>query len=173
LNKTGVVKVLMLLLSTAVVSAPVIYALNEYEWNIQALVTPSYSPPKVDFRMEPLGVKSEGGQLYATFKVANLGEVEVVFESLNAAMYGPDGEALAPATLDKPVVLLPNSTEAFTLKVSLDEVALNRLIHYFEGRDSINVEVEGEASIRVFGSKVTVPISVSFEVGLADVKAMG
>jgi LEA14-like dessication related protein len=170
LNKTGVVKALTLLLSIAVVFAPIVYALNKYEWNIQALVTPSYSPPKVDFHMEPSRVKFESGQLFAAFKLTNLGEVEVMFEGLNATVYGPDGVALAPATLDKAVPLPPNSTETLTMKVNVDEAALNRLMSYFiEGRDHINVEVEGEASIRVFGSKVTAPISASFEVSLADI----
>jgi LEA14-like dessication related protein len=170
LSKNGVVKAVVWLLSLAVVVAPVVYALNKYEWNIQALVTPSYSPPKVDFHMEPSRVKFESGQLFAAFKLTNLGEVEVVFESLNATAYGPDGKALAPATLDKAVALPPNSTQTLTLKVSLDEATLNRLISYFtEGRDRINVEVEGEASIRVFGSKVAAPISASFEISLADI----
>jgi LEA14-like dessication related protein len=170
LNKIGVVKALTLLLSIAVVFAPIVYALSKYEWDIQALVTPFYSPPKVDFHMEPSRVKFESGQLFAAFKLTNLGEVKVVFESLNATAYDPDGKALAPATLDKAVALPPNSTQTLTLKVNVDEAALNRLISYFiEGRDRINVEVEGEASIRVFGSKVAAPISASFEISLADI----
>lgn len=169
MSNSGFVKAVVWLLSLTVAVAPVIYALNEYKWDIQALFTPSYSPPKVDFHMEPSGVKFEGGQLCAAFKLTNLGEVEVVFESINATAYGPDGQALAPATLGKAVALPPNSTETLTFKVSLDEVTLNRLLSYFEGRDRINVKVEGNASIRVFGSKVAAPISTSFEISLADI----
>jgi len=169
LSKSGVVKTVLWLLSLAVVFAPIIYALNLYEWNVQALVMPSYSPPKLDFRLEPLGVKFEGGELHAALKLSNLGEVEVVFEGLDATAYGPDGKALAPAALGKTVTLSQNTTETLDLKISVDEAALNKLISYLEERGSVNVEVKGEASIRVFGSKVTAPISASFKVSSADI----
>jgi hypothetical protein len=169
LSRSGVVKAVLWLLSLAVVITPIVYALNLYGWDIQALVAPSYSPPRVDFRLEPLGVKFENGVLDAALKLSNLGEVEVVFEGLNATAYGPDGKALAPAALGKTVVLPQNSTETLNLKISLDEAALNRLISYLEGRVSVRVEVKGEASMRVFGSKVVAPLSASFKVGSADI----
>jgi hypothetical protein len=34
-----------------------------------------------------------------------------VLEGLNAEVYGPDGKALAPASLDKAVVSIPGSTQ--------------------------------------------------------------
>jgi LEA14-like dessication related protein len=173
LDKTRVVKALMLLISTAAAAAPIFYALNEYGGNIQALVMPSYIPPKIDFRMEPSGVRFEGRQLLASFRLTNLGEVRLVFEGLNGTAYGPDGKALASASLDRAVSLPPNSTEVLMLKISLDGEALKRLVRYFEGRESIKVEVRGEASMLVFGSKVKAPISASFEIGLADVRAIG
>ena len=162
----------MLLISTVAAAAPIFYALNLYEWNIQALFMPSYIPPKIDFRMEPSGVRFEGRQLLASFRLTNLGEVRLVFEGLNGTAYGPDGKDLASASLDKAVSLPPNSTEILTLRMKVDGEALKRLIRYFEGRESINVEVRGEASMLVFGSKVKAPISASFEIGLADVMAM-
>jgi LEA14-like dessication related protein len=168
MDKKSAVKAITLLLSASLVLVPIIYALNEYNWDVQALITPSYTPPKVDFRMEPSGVKLEGGQLRATFKLINLGEVEVIFESLNAAAYGPDGQALASATLDKGVVSHPNSTEVLILNV--DKAALNKLMPYFKDRDRIKIEVKGEALVRVFGSKVIVPISLPFEISLTDIK---
>ena len=169
MSKSGVVKAVLLLLSLVVVVAPILYALNLYEWNIQALVAPSYSPPKVDFRLEPVGVKFEGGELVAAFKLTNLGEVKVVFEDLDAIAYGPDGKALAPAVLGKTVTLPQNSVETLDLKISVDDAALNKLVSYLEGQKSVNIEVRGEASIRVFGSEVTAPISVSFKIGSADI----
>ena len=174
MNRTGVVKALTLLLSTAAALAPVIHALNMYKWDIRALVTPTYTPPRVDFQMEPSGVRFEGRQIYVTFKLTNLGEVKVAFEGLNATAYGPDGRALAPATLDEAVSLPPNSMKTLTLRVNIDEAAQNRLISYFkEGRDRVNIGVRGEASIRVLGSKVTAPIAASFEISLTDIKTMG
>jgi LEA14-like dessication related protein len=170
LNKIGVVRALTLLLSAFAAVLPIIYGLGIHGWNIQAMVTPLYNPPKIDFRLEPSGLRFDGRYLYAEFKLTNLGEVKVVFEGFNAEAYGPDGKALAPAALDKPVTSQPGSTEILTLKVEVGEAALSRFASYLmEGRDRIRVEVRGESIIRVFGSKVTAPISSSFEISLADI----
>jgi hypothetical protein len=107
LNWMAAVKALMLLLSASAVLVPVVHGLAVYGWNIRAMVIPTYSPPKIDFRIEPSGLRFDRGQLYSEFKLTNLGEVKVVFEGLNVEVYGPDGKALAPASLDKAVVSLP------------------------------------------------------------------
>jgi LEA14-like dessication related protein len=138
LNKTAAVKALMLLLSASTVLVPIVYGLAVYGWNIQAMVMPLYNPPKIDFRLEPSGIRFERGQLLAEFKLTNLGEVKVVFEGLNAEVYGPDGKALAPASLDKGVVSIPGSTQTLTLKVEVNQAAFSKLVSYFtEGRDRI------------------------------------
>jgi hypothetical protein len=38
-----------------------------------------------------------------------------------------------------------------------------------EGRDRINIEVRGNAILRVFGSRVIAPVSSSFELNLKDI----
>jgi hypothetical protein len=48
------------------------------------MVTPLYSPPKIDFRLELSGLRFDGRYLYEEFKLTNLGEVKVVFEGYNA-----------------------------------------------------------------------------------------
>ena len=170
MNKTAAAKALMLLLSASTVLVPIVYGLAVYGWNIQAIVMPLYSPPKIDFRLEPSGIRFERGQLLAEFKLTNLGEVKVMFEGLNAEVYGPDRKALAPASLDKAVVSIPGSTQTLTLKVEINEATLSKIASYLmEGRDRINIEVRGNATLRVFGSKVTAPISSSFELSLKDI----
>jgi LEA14-like dessication related protein len=166
----NVVRAIMWLLSLIVVVAPIIYAMDNYGWNIQALVMPSYSPPKIDFHMEFSSIRFENRQLFAVFRLSNLGEVKIIFEALNATVYGPDGKALAQAMLDKPVISQPNSTEPLILKASFDEAAFKNLLSYFEDRDHVSVEIRGMVSTRIFGSKVTAPISTSFEVSLADIR---
>jgi hypothetical protein len=99
----------MWLLSLIIVVAPIIYGMSSCGWSIQAFVTPSYSPPNIDFPIESSGLRFEDKQLLVIFRVTNLGEVKIVFEALNVTVYGPDGEALAPAILYKPVVSQPNS----------------------------------------------------------------
>jgi LEA14-like dessication related protein len=134
------------------------------------MVVPLYTPPKIDSRLEPSGIRFERGQLLAEFKLTNLGEVKVMFEGLNAEVYGPDGKALAPASLDKAVVSIPGSTQTLTLKVEVNEATLSKIASYFmEGRDRINIEVRGNAILRVFGSRVIAPVSSSFELKLKDI----
>jgi LEA14-like dessication related protein len=160
----------MLLLSASAVLVPIVYGLAIYGWNLQAMVVPLYTPPKIDSRLEPSGIRFERGQLFAGFKLTNLGEVKVVLEGLNAEVYGPDGKALAPASLDKAVVSLPGSAQTLTLKVEVNEATLSEIASYFmEGRDRINIEVRGNAVLRVFGSRVTAPVSSSFELKLKDI----
>jgi hypothetical protein len=84
LNKIGVVRALTLLLSAFAAVLPIIYGLGIHGWNIQAMVTPLYNPPKIDFRLEPSGLRFDGRYIYAEFKLTNLGEVKVVFEGFNA-----------------------------------------------------------------------------------------
>jgi len=134
------------------------------------MVVPLYTPPKIDSRLEPSGIRLDRGQLLAEFKLTNLGEVKVVLEGLNAEVYGPDGKALTPASMDKAVVSIPGSTQTLTLKVEVNEATLSRIASYFmEGRDRIYIEVRGNAILRVFGSRVTAPISSSFELNLKDI----
>jgi LEA14-like dessication related protein len=169
LNKTAAVKALMLFLSASAVLVPIVHGLAVYGWNIQAMVMPLYSPPKIDFRLEPSGLRFDRGQLRVEFKLTNLGEVKVVLEGLNAEVYGPDGKALVPASLDKAVVSLPGPTQTLTLKIEVNEAVLSRITSYFmEGRDRVNIEIKGKAILRVFGSRVIAPISSSFEVSLTD-----
>jgi hypothetical protein len=169
-KNVAVVKAITLLLSSLAAILPIVYGLAAHGWDVRSMLAPSYTPPKVDFRLEFSGFKLDKGGLYMDFKVTNLGEVKVMFEGFNASAFGPDGKVLAPAVLDKPIISLPGSTENMILKIEVDEVALSRFASYLmEGRDRIRVEVRGEAIVRVFGSKVTAPLSTSFEIGLADV----
>jgi hypothetical protein len=57
LNWMAAVKALMLLLSASAVLVPVVHGLAVYGWNIRAMVIPTYSPPKIDFRIEPSGLR--------------------------------------------------------------------------------------------------------------------
>ena len=163
----------MWLLSLIVVVAPTIYAMSNYEWNIQALVMPSYSPPKIDFHTGFSDIRFEDKQLFAVFRLSNLGEVKIIFEALDTVVYGPGGKALAQAVLDKPIISQTNSTETLILKVSFDETAFKNLLSYFKGRDRVSIEIRGIVSTRILGSKITTPISTSFEIGLADIRRVG
>ncbi len=80
MNKTATVKALMLLFSASAVLVPIVYDLAIYGWNLQAMVVPLYTPPKIESRLEPLGIRFERGQLLAEFKLTNLGEVKLVLE---------------------------------------------------------------------------------------------
>ncbi|MBO3810288.1 MAG: hypothetical protein FGF50_11950, partial [Candidatus Brockarchaeota archaeon] len=119
-----------------------------------------------------VGVRVEDGELYVVLRLTNLGEVQLKLESLNATAYGPDGGVLAPVMLTQAVVSVPNSTEDVILKFNLVEDTVGRLLSYFRDRDRVSVEVSGDMSIEVFGSIVTAPLKISFQLSLEDVKAL-
>jgi len=169
MDKASLIKTITLLLSASALLSPIVYGLSIHGWNLWAMIAPTYNPPKIDFRLEPSGLKLERGRLYLELKVTNAGEVKVVFEGLNAELYSPDGRALASAKLERAVALLPGSTEALALRLEVGEAALKGLASYaFRGLDRIKVEVRGEAALRVFGSRVVAPLSLSYELGLED-----
>jgi len=146
LNRTKAVRILITLLSIAAF-LPLLYGLNSYNWDLKALLTPSYTPPKVDFRMEPEGLRFEQGKLILSIKLTNLGEIEAKIEGLNVTLYS-NGIAVATGSLEKPVLSRPNSTEE--LKISITS---------FHGIPS-KIEAKGETFIRVLGSLVRVPVEI-------------
>jgi hypothetical protein len=169
MDKASLVKTITLLLSASTLLLPIVYGLSVHGWNLWAMVAPTYNPPKIEFRLEPSGLKLERGRLYAELKVTNMGEVRAVFEGLDAELYGPDGRALASAKLERTVALLPGSTEVLALRLEVGETALKGLASYaLRGLQRIKVEVRGEARLQVLGSMVLAPLSVSYELGLED-----
>jgi transposase len=62
--------------------------------------------------------------------------------------------------------LHPTKTQVRRLEETLETC---RRLYNWMPDDRIRVEVRGESIIRVFGSKVTAPISSSFEISLADI----
>ena len=173
MNKVSAVKIAMLLSSAGVTLAPVLLALNRYGWNLTSLLTPSYTPPRVGFRMEVAGVEVRGEELRVTFKLVNLGEVPLELENLDAEACGPEGEPLAPVTLAGSVASAPGSTEYVTLRMSLEDGAGFKLLSYFRGRDRVTLEIRGEVKGRVLGSTVAAPLTLTFQLSSNDVVGLG
>jgi len=157
----------MLALSAVVVLVPILQGLSQYSWNVSQLVTPSYSPPKVDFSMRFVDVKFEGGDLYATFELKNLGEVRMKLEGLNATAYGPDRSAIAPAALVRGVSLEPGAADAVLIRLSINEDAFKALASYIIEAGRVDLEVKGTVVVEIFGSRATMPITTSFSVDRA------
>jgi hypothetical protein len=169
----SVVRIVMISLSIGVGLGPIVFALNQYGWNITPLITPSYSPPKVDFRMEFTGFRVIDKEPKAVLRLTNLGEIGLELVGLNATAYGPSGEAVAPVTLAHPVTSSPGSVKEVVLDISLSEGSVTRLLPYFRDRGYVDIEVKGEVFVKVFGSVVTVPLTTSFRLSREDVKALG
>ncbi len=164
-----IVKIVMTILSAVVVLAPLIQALNQYNWNISTLITPSYSPPKVDFSTMFTSVRIEGRVLYITLKIENRGEVRVVLEDLNATAY-VDEIVIAPITLTDKVSLEPGEAKAAILKLILNDKAINTLIPYLIKKDRVNLGVKGTVFIRVLGSRASIPFTSSFSISRSDLE---
>ena len=118
------------------------------------------------------GVRVNGRTLYSTFSLSNVGEVDVTFDSLNATVYGTKGEAVASATLLKAVKVKAGSSENFTLKFTLDDVAVEALASYLV-KDHVDLKVEGTAVLGVLGSKAIAPFSASFPLSKTDLGLTG
>lgn len=158
----------MLTLSIGTVIGPLVYALTQYELDISTLFTPEYSPPKVDFTINTKGVKVKNGELQATCELKNQGEVKVALYTVNASVYGPDQKKIAPVNLLKPVLSAPQSTENFTLTITLNNSILSKFYPYFKEQNEIEAQIKGEANIKVFGSNVTAPLQVSINLKAED-----
>ena len=172
MDKVRIVSFLMLALSAFVMLAPVLHALSVYEWDFQSLITPVYSPPKIDFSMRFVGVRVDVRILYSTFSLSNVGEVDIALDSLNATAYSPKGEAVASATLLKAVKVKAGSSENLTLKFTLNDAAVEALASYLM-KDHVDLKVEGTAVVGVLGSKAIAPFSASFPLSRTDLGLTG
>ena len=158
----------MLILSLGVTVGPIMFAFEQSEWNVSALFTPVYSPPKIDFSINVEDVRIENGDLHVTCELKNQGEIKMVWDSVNASAYGPDGEKMAPVNLTEPVVSVPQFKKTFVMNVNLDNSVLSRLSSYFINESRVHVEIRGEADMRVLGSTVTAPVQFSFFINAED-----
>ncbi len=158
-----IVRIVMTILSVVVVVAPLIQALSQYGWNIFPLITPSYSPPRVDFSTRFMGVRADGRILYIILGVENRGEVGVMIEDLNATAY-VGGVAVAPITLANRVSLGPGEVKTVTLKLVLSDKVISTLIPYLIKSDSVDIGVRGTLFVHVLGSRASVPFTSSFSI---------
>ncbi len=168
MREATVSKVVMLMLSLGVMIGPIVFAFEQSEWDVSALFTPVYSPPKIDFSINMEDVRIENGDLHVICELKNLGEIKMVWDGVNASAYGPDGEKIAPVNLTELVVSVPQSKKTFVMNVNLDNSVLSRLSSYFIDEDRVHVEIKGEADMRVLGSTVTAPVQFSFFITTED-----
>ncbi|MEM2370711.1 MAG: hypothetical protein QXH51_07395 [Candidatus Bathyarchaeia archaeon] len=173
MSKTGIVKAVMLLLSLAAFFLPLIQALDQYDWNIHALITPIYAPPRIDFSTRFLGLSVEESSLQVNLEVTNKGEIKVVLEGLNATVYAPGGVSVAHASLGQRVFLEPNAAENVAIKVVFGMRVVSALAPFLTGRDSVGLSVNGTLTLSILGSRVVAPINFSFTINRGDLGLAG
>jgi hypothetical protein len=56
-KNVAVVKAITLLFSSLAAMLPIVYGLAAHGWDVRSMLAPSYTPPKVDFRLEFSGFR--------------------------------------------------------------------------------------------------------------------
>lgn len=170
MNKTTVVKVLKASLLLLTTFGPLFSALNRYRWDISALLTPQYTPPKIGFNLDFKGMVFTDHNLMLLCQLQNLGEVEVELVGMKASAYTPDMQPLAPANLEDAVVLNPNSTQVFNISLTFDDYALQKLSQYLQAQGELPLRISGEIYMRILGSSVTAPVEFTVRLRPEDLR---
>jgi hypothetical protein len=174
LNKTGIVKVTIMLLDSLAILLPIALALNQYGQNIHKLFTPSYEPPKIDISPGRfLGFRIEDRNLYATFEFMNRGEVKVIFESLNAMVYTSKGTPVASASLSRRISLEPGGVENVTFKLAFNTTVWDALTPLLLDENSVELKVNGTLTLGILGSKVIIPVSLPLAISRFELELAG
>lgn len=168
MNIVTVVKILKTSLMLLMVFGPLVFALNLYEWNVSALFTPQYTPPRIDFNVDFKGIRFVNRNLTLLCQLQNTGEVKVELVGMEAYAYAPDMEPIAPVKLEKSVVSNPNSTQNFNIIITFDDYALQKLSQYFQTQGEAPVKISGEIYLRIFGSSITAPIEFTLRLKQED-----
>ena len=151
---------------------PIIFVLNQYNWNISPLLQPEYSPPKMGFNVNAGEVKAEADKLIIICELENYGEIKAELYEVQATAYTLNHEALAQVYLESPVVLQPNSRENATLTMPLNDSVNQKMLSLFQEANETTIKVTGQAGLKVMGSKVTAPFEVSFQLKMEDLTGL-
>ena len=168
MNKETLVKTVKASFTLIAVFGPLTYALNQYGWDIPALFTPKYTPPKIDFKLGFKGVRLINRQLVLTYELQNLGEVGVELLDVEAFAYTPDMQPLTSVKLEKAVTSTPNSTQTFNIVLPLNNSIVEKLSQYFQPQGEVALRISGRLHIRILGSSVTAPIELTLQLKPED-----
>ena len=156
-----IVGLTMMTLSITAFLLPVIYGLHQSKWSIEASLMPQYSPPKVGLEMGKPEVKFEERSFLINLQVSNTGEIKLTILSMDATAYGPDGAELGKVTLEQAITLAQGESKTMSLRWSLGEQAMQKLISYYRDGMKATVLLKGESRMKVFSSIITSPFTTS------------
>ncbi len=162
------VKILLSLLSIFIAIAPIVYALYSHNWNMSSLITPNYSPPKINFSLGSGSVRVQDGSLYIVFELRNTGELAIDIEGIEGKLSQPDGSKISDVRLVNPVRSEPDSVKDITLCVELDRETLWKTLPRLRGNEDIVLKIEGVSTLRVLGTKATAPFTVPITLRRSD-----
>ncbi|MCS7143307.1 MAG: hypothetical protein NZ920_05950 [Aigarchaeota archaeon] len=159
------VKYLSLAISVLVGLTPIVVAFHQHSWNLQSLITPIYSPPRVDYSIEiKEAVISERERVVQlTFELSNLGDVGFSVRELRGKAVLA-GEITTPIELTQAIDLPPATRGTMTIKLPLDESAVLKLVPFIMTKERITVEITSSLNVHVLSSMVTVPFRTSLTI---------
>lgn len=168
MNRVVVVKLLKTLTTLLAVLGPLVYALNQYGWNASALLAPQYTPPRIAFNIGFEEVKFADYNLTLVCRLQNLGDIEMELVDMEAFAYTRDGQPLVPVSLERAVVLNPNSTQTLGINLILDGPSLLKLGEHLRTYGEVSLRVCGKVYLRVLGSSITAPIEFTVQLKPED-----
>lgn len=156
-------RVCLTILSTLIAISPILYAFSSYNWDVETLITPVYTPPKVNFDVKLRDVSIQGLELHMLFDVKNTGEINVRIDRIQATIYDEAGDEVGSGELATPISIASGETGVLDVVLRIDEKALPKLLRRDPLQPTIRLKVEGVTEAIVLGVKASIPISIPVE----------
>ena len=154
-GKSFVGKLLINIVFLIVFISPYLYGYHQYG---ESLFTPTYTPPRIDFKSNITGYRLEDSRLYVIIELDNMGEVNITVSTLNASIYSPDGDYITDLKLDKPVEIDAGKKENITFYTQLTSDTMVKLSKVLKAGGQLSIK--GILGIDVYSSKVEYPLNM-------------
>ncbi len=157
-------KLLFSTLTTLLVISPIIYGLYIYDWDIEALTTPTYEPPKIDFELTLNEYSLQNKTLYIRGLITNSGEIDVEILELKGYLTDLEGQKYGNISLEEDIYLKAQEQREFIIKIEFESESIARLVKTVIESDNNIFKIEGRFTLTVLSSKVIAPFT--YQIGL-------
>ncbi len=152
-------KLLFSILTTLLVISPIIYGLYIYDWDIEALTTPTYEPPKIDFKLTLNDYSLQNKTLYIKGLITNSGEIDVEILELKGYLTDLEGQKYGNISLEEDIYLKAQEQKEFIIKIEFESESIARLVKTVIESDNSIFKIEGRFTLTVLSSKVIAPFT--------------
>ncbi len=144
---------------------PLLYGLQSHNWDVVSLVTPKYTPPRIDFDVKYADINVNNEAVTIALLIENKGEVAVILQDVNAALYGPDGAEVGRLQIKNPLRIRPGERGQLNMSLSTTLLAL-KLVPYFTTSREITLSARGAISVKILGTEALVPLAMELKLSI-------